>query len=133
MYAEIELSKSSFVAAIATKKKGPSSLPTDPLAPLKEDLRPWYSSKTGERDTEDGHKDKDDADGKRYVFSLWCVLELIYHFTSLRDAARKTGHDPLTSFNHQLSSQKPSTMYINKASAKCNLTSVEALQLFSYR
>ena len=38
-----------------------------------------------------------------------CVVELIYHSTSLRDAARKTGHDPLTSINHQLSSQKPST------------------------
>ena len=61
------------MAAIATKKKG-SSVSTDqgvPLAPSKEDLRPWYSSKTGERSTEDGRKDKDDAEGKRYVFT--CV------------------------------------------------------------
>jgi hypothetical protein len=63
--------QSSFVAAIATKKKG-SSVSTDqgvPLAPSKEDLWPWYSSKTGEQSTEDGRKDKDNADGKRYVFT----------------------------------------------------------------
>ena len=44
MYAEIELSKSSFVAAIATKK-GPSSLSTDkgvPLTPSKEDLQLFW-------------------------------------------------------------------------------------------
>ena len=42
------------------------------------------------------------------VCILW-VVELIYRFTSLRDAARKTGHDPLTSINHQLSSQDTSS------------------------
>ena len=70
VYAEM-CTQSSFVAAIATKKKG-SSVSTDqgvPLAPSKEDLRPWYASKTGERSTEDGRKDKDDAEGKRYVFT----------------------------------------------------------------
>jgi hypothetical protein len=60
--------QSSFVAAIATRKKG-STVSTDqgvPLAPSKEDLWPWYS-KTGERSTEDGRNGEDNAEEKRYV------------------------------------------------------------------
>ena len=68
VYAEM-CTQSLFMTAIAMKKKG-SSLLMDkdvPLAPSKEDLRPWYFSKAaGERSTEDGRKDKGDAEGKRF-------------------------------------------------------------------
>ncbi|KAF8345792.1 hypothetical protein F5887DRAFT_1074217 [Amanita rubescens] len=88
-----DLEQSDFVAAIAKKKV--SAVSTDkgfPLAPSKKDLRPWYSSKKGESSTEDDdQRDKESAAEKR-----------------LRDTARKTGHDPLTSINHQLSSHKSS-------------------------
>jgi hypothetical protein len=62
------------VAAIAAKKNGPS-LSTDKgvaLAPSKEDLSPWYSSKTGERSMEDGSREKEAVEEKRYVLAL-CV------------------------------------------------------------
>ncbi|PFH45107.1 hypothetical protein AMATHDRAFT_71988 [Amanita thiersii Skay4041] len=77
-----DLEQSSLAVAIkATRKADPA--PTDkgvPLAPTEKDLKPWYSERRRE-----GSPKPDDSDEKR-----------------LRDTARKSVHDPLTSINHKL-------------------------------
>jgi len=82
-------------AISSTKKATPAA--TDkgvPLAPSEKDLNPWYSSRTNNSNDDDGAQhdlsNEDAQDEKR-----------------LRDTARKTIYDPLTSINQQLSKSSP--------------------------
>ncbi|KAF7289892.1 hypothetical protein MIND_01363900 [Mycena indigotica] len=96
-----DLEQSSIAASIrtATKKKGEAT-ETDrgvPLAPSAKDLNPWYiePAKKGEDD------DDEVVDEKR-----------------MRDALRKSAHDPLTSITHQLASRHGSTSTSSRSSYK---------------
>ncbi|KAF8629685.1 hypothetical protein AX15_003326 [Amanita polypyramis BW_CC] len=80
-----DLEHGELTAAFKVTNKS-SSVSTEkgfPLAPSKEDLSPWYSSRKGDASIEN---DKECGDGKR-----------------LRDTTRKSVYDPLTSINQQLS------------------------------
>ncbi|KAF8639376.1 hypothetical protein AX17_001532 [Amanita inopinata Kibby_2008] len=94
-----DLEQSTIAAAIkATKKVVPAA--TDkgiPLAPSEKDLKPWYSERDSEKHgDEDVESKKDGLNQKR-----------------MRDTARKSIHDPLTSINQKLSSLSASTSTSN--------------------
>ena len=97
------LIQQSLPITIRTTQKGKAPEETDrgiPLAPSEKDRKPWYSNS--------GHKNNPEVDeDRKYVL----VLDTFNHCTSLkpplcnirlRDLARKSAHDPLTSINTQL-------------------------------
>lgn len=66
-----------------------------PLAPSEKDRKPWYSDKSHERNR--------DIDGDKKYVSYRRLTRLIADLDyRLRDQARKSAHDPLTSINQQL-------------------------------
>ncbi|KAK2464032.1 hypothetical protein APHAL10511_003976 [Amanita phalloides] len=92
-----DLEQTELVKTIKTTKT-PAAAANDKgvaLAPSKEDLRPWYSSRKGEPDTGSRHgyrnRRGDDPDGNEM---------------RLRDAARKSVEDPLTAINRHLISSR---------------------------
>ena len=72
------------------------------LAPSKKDLNPWYSDKGHERNREL-------PEDKKCAFCLIVCLSnplIVFFGHRLRDIARKSAHDPLTSINTQLASRQ---------------------------
>ncbi|KAK7062190.1 hypothetical protein R3P38DRAFT_2833944 [Favolaschia claudopus] len=83
-----DLEHNAIATSIRTAKKT-EPVETDrgvPLAPSAKDLKPWYTARTSNPD------DEDVLDEKR-----------------MRDTARKSVHDPLTSITHQLASRNASS------------------------
>ncbi|TCD61153.1 hypothetical protein EIP91_008833 [Steccherinum ochraceum] len=85
-----DLEKQSLPITIRTTQKGKTTEETDkgvPLAPSEKDRKPWYSDRNHERNRE--------LDDDR----------------KLRDLARKSSHDPLTSINSQLDARSSTSSH----------------------